>query len=71
MAIKINEVGKYCRDCTDRQMGCHSTCEKYKAAKDQYEILHEEISKQKRINSENRTYIRNRMDSIRRSHGKH
>lgn len=71
MAISRTEVGIYCKDCKDRYVGCHSSCEKYMAAKEEYEILHEKISRQKRNAAVNRTYVRDAMDKIRRSHGKH
>lgn len=38
---------KCCRDCTERHLGCHGTCERYK--KEQADMLasREEIRKQK------------------------
>ena len=31
-------VGKYCRGCTEREPGCHDTCEKYLKAKEEREV---------------------------------
>jgi hypothetical protein len=32
-----------CKDCTDRAVGCHSVCEKYKAAKEAYDAEVERV----------------------------
>lgn len=31
-----------CKDCTDRQIGCHSTCERYKAFREQLDKINEQ-----------------------------
>lgn len=36
-----------CKDCKDRYIGCHSTCEKYINAKKEYDELQEKIKKSK------------------------
>ena len=36
-----------CKDCKDRYVGCHSTCEKYINAKKEYDELQEKIKKSK------------------------
>lgn len=36
-----------CKDCKDRHVGCHSTCEKYINAKKEYDELQEKIKKSK------------------------
>lgn len=33
-----------CKDCTDRCIGCHSTCERYKEYKDTLEINRAKIA---------------------------
>lgn len=38
----MNCTIKCCKDCTDRQEGCHSTCETYKAEKEQWDNLRRE-----------------------------
>lgn len=30
---RYNTAGKYCKDCTERHVGCHKTCEKYNGEK--------------------------------------
>lgn len=37
-----------CKDCEDREVGCHSSCDKYKVAKK----MDKRIKRQKRIGSE-------------------
>lgn len=36
-----------CKNCKDRHVGCHSTCEKYINAKKEYDELQEKIKKSK------------------------
>ena len=31
-----------CKDCTDRQIGCHSNCERYKAFREQLDKINEQ-----------------------------
>lgn len=38
---KQRNVGFSCKDCTERHVGCHTTCEKYKAEKAEHEAKHE------------------------------
>lgn len=49
-----------CKDCHDRQVGCHSTCEKYIEQKDIHEKEKAEKDKQKadRTDLNNYTYER-------------
>lgn len=35
------------RDCPDREVGCHSTCEKYQSWRDEYNKIEAGIRKQK------------------------
>jgi len=37
-----------CKDCTERVVGCHATCEKYKAEKQANEEEREKRRKEKR-----------------------
>jgi hypothetical protein len=36
-----------CKDCTDRVLGCHSTCQKYMEAKAKNSVTSEAIHKEK------------------------
>lgn len=38
-----------CKDCPDRQVGCHSTCEKYLAFRKERNELNEKTYKQKEV----------------------
>ena len=41
-------VYKYpCKDCPDRVIGCHSTCQKYVEAKSKHSVTAEAIQKEK------------------------
>ena len=40
---------KDCKECKEHSIGCHSTCEKYKKAKKQYEEEKERIRQSKRV----------------------
>ena len=40
-----------CRDCKDREIGCHSTCERYKEFTEVNERRKEEIRKDKEVNN--------------------
>lgn len=37
-----------CRNCPDRSVGCHSTCEKYISAKAEHDKLAEQIREKKK-----------------------
>lgn len=41
------DVGKHCRDCEERHVGCHSSCEKYRQAKEEFERYKENVTKKK------------------------
>lgn len=41
-----------CKDCTDRHMACHSTCEKYKEWKQEFDKLKSVVTKNKFFQSE-------------------
>lgn len=47
------DVGRHCRDCEERHMGCHSDCEKYLEAKGDYDQRKEFIYE---IKSKERAY---------------
>ena len=36
-----------CLDCADRHVGCHITCERHIAWKEEYQAKHSEITKKK------------------------
>jgi hypothetical protein len=36
----------HCRNCTERVVGCHSTCDKYKKFKEELEVVREEKCKE-------------------------
>jgi NifB/MoaA-like Fe-S oxidoreductase len=42
-----------CKDCTDRHVGCHAECEKYKAVKEQqneaYKIMAQQYGKDRML----------------------
>ena len=40
-ATKHRSIGGCCRDCSDRYPGCHDHCEKYQAAKEDWEAFKE------------------------------
>ena len=41
-----------CKDCVDRQVGCHSTCEKYIAFRKELDDLHEVVERKKRMEND-------------------
>lgn len=38
-------VGIHCRNCEDRHVGCHSTCEKYLEAKDKHDTYTKRVQR--------------------------
>ena len=40
-----------CMDCSDRHIGCHGICDRYKAYTEAYEELKESIRKQKFVHN--------------------
>lgn len=57
-----------CKDCKDRMIGCHSTCEKYQA----YRLQQDEIARQRRIGVERQTnYLDYKHEKTKRLGGKH
>lgn len=41
------KVGRHCRYCEERHVGCHATCEKYQAAKDEHDTFSKMIQRNK------------------------
>lgn len=41
----MKNFNSHCKNCKDRTVGCHSTCETYKADKERYDSEMEIISK--------------------------
>lgn len=41
------DPGKPCKDCTDRVLHCHSTCQRYKQCKDAIEQNKAELNERK------------------------
>lgn len=44
----MNEKIKCCKDCAERKVGCHSSCEAYQKEKAAYEAYCRDIKKKKR-----------------------
>ena len=42
-------VGQHCRNCEERYVGCHSTCEKYLEAKEAFESRKNSIIEAKEV----------------------
>lgn len=40
-----------CRDCADRKVGCHSTCEKYKQFRAKLDEINEKRHKENDVNN--------------------
>lgn len=43
-------IGNTCKDCTDRHLACHDTCEKYQDALAEWNEYKETIKQRKKIN---------------------
>ena len=50
------KAGQYCRECKERYIGCHSTCEKYIESKRQMERRKKQIEAAKMEEKIYRTY---------------
>ena len=46
MGLKYNAV-TVCKDCQERHVGCHGTCEKYKTQKAEWDAQRDEINRKK------------------------
>lgn len=46
MGLRYNAV-TVCKDCTERHMGCHGTCERYKAQKAERDAERDAINRKK------------------------
>lgn len=46
-----------CKDCTDRQIGCHSTCEKYIQSKEEHEEKRAFLREQKQKQTSYISYV--------------
>ena len=44
-------VGRHCRDCEERHVGCHGTCERYQQAKEEHETYTKRIQRYKESES--------------------
>lgn len=59
-----------CKDCQERHVGCHSTCERYKAQKEKWDAEREEINKQKLLRYDAISRSREVQDKIRKRYNK-
>ena len=66
MRLKINRAKFPCRGCEDREIGCHSKCERYLAAKDEAEKNRLEHIEESERNWEVNSYIAHSRDEIRK-----
>ena len=55
-----------CKDCIDRELGCHVVCEKYKKFRKEYEEEKEKILAIKRVQNQNISYIEYQSERRRR-----
>ena len=46
---KFSRIGACCKECTERYVGCHSSCEKYIDAKSKYDAHKQEIYEAQRL----------------------
>jgi hypothetical protein len=46
----------HCKDCTDRHINCHSTCERYKAWREELDKRNEKIREVKNRENDIRNY---------------
>ena len=53
MAFQMPKANAPCRDCSDRTVGCHATCEKYAKYKKDMDKLRHEL--RKKMNEERAT----------------
>lgn len=53
-----------CKNCTNRHVGCHSTCKAYKLEKQEYDEEQAKIRKDKASYNEYRGYMNARMTRI-------
>lgn len=60
----MNEIKCACKNCNDRKLGCHATCEKYKEYKTKTDEMNRKIRNEKVLNysstSDNWNYLRKR-----------
>lgn len=67
MAFQMPDIQAPCQDCTERFVGCHSTCEKYaKYVKDRNKLRHElkkKVYEEKNVHN----YV---IDAVYRAQGK-
>lgn len=57
-----------CMNCTDREVGCHGKCPKYKEFKELSDKNREELFKAKKLANESLNYIMVQREKARRSH---
>lgn len=55
-------VGKCCRDCKERHVGCHGSCEKYKKSKEEFEAFRRKVIENKRKEAFMHGYKRERIN---------
>ena len=59
-----------CKDCADRDLGCHSTCEPYKDYKKRYERGIEAIKRERAATNNYISFQIERQEHARRAHHK-
>lgn len=65
MKIGLNVGAPPCKDCDDRNVGCHSVCEKYKAWRKAKDKQYKEELAKNRCEIEYEHYVKSRQRKIR------
>lgn len=64
----MSEIKCACKNCNDRKVGCHATCEKYKKFKEKTSEMNKKIRDEKALNysstSDNWNYLRKRKAKV-------
>lgn len=61
---RLVSVSFTCKNCADRHLGCHSTCESYNKAKAEYNAQQARIREQKASYNVYREYKKARMTKV-------
>lgn len=67
MAVLMPQAKAPCRDCTERFVGCHATCEKYAAFKKNRDTLRHDLKKKVNEEKNAQSYV---VDSVYRAQRK-
>ena len=66
--MRQNRIKSPCFNCVDRQLGCHSACDRYNSYLVDKNEFKEKIINAKKVNNEHNAFIKQQHERYRKNH---